>query len=71
MKIVTGIDLHSNNALRVMMDEKGQRLLHRKLPCDLDEIVRMHPDRRSTLDPDGCIEENGTRFRTEFDLESL
>jgi transposase len=41
MMIMTGIDLHSNNALCGLMDESGKRLLHRKLPCDLDLIVKM------------------------------
>ena len=41
MKIMTGIDLHSNNALCGLMDEKGKRILHKKLPCDLATIVQM------------------------------
>ena len=40
MKIMTGIDLHSNNALCGLMDEKGKRILHKKLPCDLATIVK-------------------------------
>ena len=28
MKIMTGIDLHSNNALCGLMDESGRRVLH-------------------------------------------
>ena len=35
MKIMVGIDLHSNNALCGLMDESGRRLAHKKLPCDL------------------------------------
>lgn len=38
MKIMVGIDLHSNNALCGLMDAKGHRLLHKKLPCDLGAI---------------------------------
>ena len=34
MKIMVGIDLHSNNALCGLMDESGRRLVHQKLPCD-------------------------------------
>ena len=41
MKIMVGIDLHSNNALCGLMDENGQRLLHKKLPCDLDAILKL------------------------------
>jgi transposase len=40
MKIMTGIDLHSNNAVCGLMDEKGRRLLQRRLPCDLALIVK-------------------------------
>ena len=41
MKIMTGIDLHSNNALCGLMDESGRRLLHKKLPCDLPAILQL------------------------------
>ena len=41
MKIMTGIDLHSNNALCGLMDEKGRRVLHKKLPCDLPAILQV------------------------------
>ncbi len=41
MKIMTGIDLHSNNALCGLMDEKGRRLVHKKLPCDLESILEL------------------------------
>jgi len=40
MKIMTGIDLHSNNVVCGLMDEDGKRLLQRKLPCDLDLILK-------------------------------
>lgn len=41
MKIMVGIDLHSNNALCGLMDESGRRLLHKKLPCDLGLILQL------------------------------
>jgi len=41
MKIMVGIDLHSNNALCGLMDENGRRLLHQKLPCDLGGILAL------------------------------
>lgn len=41
MKIMVGIDLHSNNVLCGLMDESGRRLLHRKLPCDLAPILSL------------------------------
>ena len=41
MKILVGIDLHSNNALCGLMDENGRRLVHKKLPCDLAAILQL------------------------------
>ena len=41
MKIMVGIDLHSNNALCGLMDESGRRLAHKKLPCDLPAILQL------------------------------
>jgi transposase len=41
MKIMVGIDLHSNNALCGLMDESGRRLLHKQLPCDLAAILQL------------------------------
>jgi transposase len=41
MKILVGIDLHSNNALCGLMDESGRRLVHKKLPCDLATILQL------------------------------
>lgn len=52
MKIMVGIDLHSNNALCGLMDETGRRLLHKKLPCDLGAILELlapHKDDIATI----------------------
>jgi transposase len=52
MKIMVGIDLHSNNALCGLMDEGGQRLGHKKLPCDLTailELLQPYQDRIATI----------------------
>jgi transposase len=52
MKIMVGIDLHSNNALCGLMDESGQRLVHKKLPCDLAAILQLlapYKDRIATI----------------------
>jgi len=52
MKIRVGIDLHGNNALCGLMDESGQRLLHKKLPCDLPAILQLlapYQERIATL----------------------
>ena len=40
MKIMAGIDLHSNNALCALVDQDGKRLRHRKLPCKLPAILK-------------------------------
>jgi hypothetical protein len=52
MKIMVGIDLHSNNALCGLMDESGQRLAHKKLPCELPAILQLlepYKDRIATI----------------------
>ena len=38
-KLIAGIDLHSNNLVIGLMNESGQRLKHRKLDCDLKQVV--------------------------------
>lgn len=37
-KVFAGIDLHSNNVMIGIVDGKGRRLKHQKLPCDLEAI---------------------------------
>jgi hypothetical protein len=49
MKIMTGIDLHSNNALCGLMDESGRRVLHKKLPCELPAPFPFRPTRGSDI----------------------
>ena len=41
MKIMTGIDLHSNNVLCGLMDQSGKRIAHKMLPCHLPTILEM------------------------------
>ncbi len=44
MKIMTGIDLHSNKAGGGLMDESGRRLVHKQLPNDLPaSLQRLAP----------------------------
>jgi len=50
MKIMTGIDLHSNNAVCGLVDMKGKRLLHKRVPCDLKEIVRILKPHQKQID---------------------
>jgi transposase len=37
--LMAGIDLHSNNIMVGIVDGKGQRLAHQKLPCKLEPIL--------------------------------
>lgn len=39
-EVIAGMDLHSNNVVVGIMDTDGQRVAHRKLPCELPEIVK-------------------------------
>ena len=43
MKIMVGIDPHSNNALCGLMEANGRRLLHKPLPCDLAAMLTCKP----------------------------
>jgi len=53
MKIMTGIDLHSNNAVCGLVDMKGKRILHKRLPCDLEEILRTLKPYKKRIDTIG------------------
>jgi transposase len=37
---MAGIDLHSNNLFCAMVDPDGRRVFEKKLPCDLEAVVR-------------------------------
>jgi transposase len=39
-KLMAGIDLHSNNLFCGIVDMEGKRVFERKLPCELDSVVR-------------------------------
>ena len=39
-KLMAGIDLHSNNMFCAIVDEEGKRVFEKKLPCELDAVVR-------------------------------
>jgi len=38
-KIIAGLDLHSNNVMIGLMNQDGKRVAHRKLDCDLKEVI--------------------------------
>jgi transposase len=50
MKIMVGIDLHSNNALCGLMDTRGRRLLHKQVPCDLTAILQLLKPYKKRID---------------------
>jgi len=39
-KIIAGLDLHSNNVMIGLINQDGKRLGHRKLDCDLEEVLQ-------------------------------
>jgi transposase len=39
-KVVAGMDLHSNNVMIGIMDMDGKRVASRKVPCELEEVVK-------------------------------
>jgi transposase len=38
-KLIAGIDLHGNNLVIGVINQDGKRLLHRKLDCDLEQVM--------------------------------
>ena len=40
VKLMAGIDLHSNNLFCGIVDLEGKRVFEKKLPCELDAVVR-------------------------------
>ena len=39
-KLIAGLDLHSNNVMIGVINQDGKRLAHRKLDCDLSQVVQ-------------------------------
>jgi transposase len=39
-QLIAGIDLHSNNLMIGLIDQTGKRLKHRKLSCDLNQVLQ-------------------------------
>ena len=40
MKLMAGIDLHSNNLFCAIVDMDGKRVFEKKLPCDLESVLQ-------------------------------
>jgi transposase len=38
-KLIAGLDLHSNNVMIGVMNQDGKRVAHRKLDCDLKQVI--------------------------------
>jgi transposase len=49
-KVMAGIDLHGNNVMVGIVDGEGRRVQHRKLDCDLDQIVKFLAPYRAQLE---------------------
>src|SRR2546426_2246210 len=49
-KVVAGMDLHSNNVMIGVMDMNGKRLASRKVPCELDAVVKVLTPYKKRLD---------------------
>src|SRR5437588_1893373 len=48
-KLIAGIDLHSNNLMIGVINQDGRRVAHRKLECDLNEVIQFLEPMRSQL----------------------
>ena len=38
-KLIAGIDLHSNNLVIGVINQDGKRIAHRKLDCELEQVM--------------------------------
>jgi hypothetical protein len=47
--LIAGIDLHSNNLVIGVINQDGKRLEHRKLDCDLKQVVDFFKPLKSRL----------------------
>jgi transposase len=47
--VIAGIDLHSNNLVIGLIDQNGQRLKHRKLECELKQVLEFFEPLRPRL----------------------
>jgi transposase len=48
-KLIAGLDLHSNNVMIGVMNQDGERVMHRKLDCDLSQVVSFLKPLKSQL----------------------
>lgn len=50
MKIMAGIDLHSNNLVCAFVDKKGKRILHKRQPCSLPVLLKTLQPYKASID---------------------
>jgi transposase len=48
-KLIAGLDLHSNNVMIGVINQDGKRIAHRKVDCDLDQVVQFLKPFKSQL----------------------
>ena len=48
-KLIAGIDLHGNNLVIGVMNQDGKRIAHRKLDCELDQVLAFLQPMKSRL----------------------
>jgi transposase len=48
-KLIAGIDLHGNNVMIGVINQDGKRIAHRKLDCDLKEVIQFLKPLKSQL----------------------
>ena len=48
-RLIAGIDLHSNNLMIGLINQDGQRIAHRKLDCELEQVLHFLKPFKSRL----------------------
>jgi hypothetical protein len=53
-KVIAGIDLHGNNLVIGLMKQDGTRVAHRKLDCQLDQVLEFLKPFKAQLQSMAC-----------------
>ena len=48
-KLIAGLDLHGNNVMIGVINQDGKRVAHRKVSCDLKEVIEFVEPLKSQL----------------------
>jgi hypothetical protein len=51
---MAGIDLHSNNLFCAIVDMNGKRVFEKKLPCDLESVLKALKPFKKRLEKRRC-----------------